>query len=47
MLLMNYLNKIEAKYSIVEQRVVILREEVMANLRSILVNLYNPIEIKT
>jgi hypothetical protein len=47
MLIMNYLNKIVEQYEITELRVKLLHDTLMESLRSILVNLYNPLEIKT
>jgi hypothetical protein len=46
MLLMNYCNKIVEAYEITELRVKFIHDKLMESLRSILVNLYNPLEIK-
>ena len=46
-LLMDFGQRIYKSYAITEFRVNALRDFVMTSLRSILINLYNPLEIKT
>ena len=43
---MDYLNRAQELYDVTEFRVTALVDDIKSNLKSILVNIYNPVEIK-